>query len=254
MAKRTTVTKATPALPFGGPSATPALATDPEVARLSAELAAHIAAIADVKGRTEALNAARLALHAVSPFAAEPVDCVLWVPVESVRGNDYNPNKVAPPEMDLLRRSIHADGYTQPIVAWPVGERQYEVVDGFHRSRCGTEKGPIRERVHGHLPLAVIAEDRTDKSDRIAATIRHNRARGVHGVDQMSDVVRLCYEAGWRDKDIMRELGMEADEVLRLKQITGIAALFKDREFSEAWEACEPDADREQMPEGNAAP
>lgn len=214
---------------------------DPEVMRLAGELAARIGTLATVQEKAAALNAARQALHAVSPFAAEPVDCVLWVPEGAVRGNDYNPNKVAPPEMELLRRSIFADGYTQPIVTWPV-PAGFEVVDGFHRSRVGREDGPIRARVHGHLPVTVVAQDRTGANDRIAATIRHNRARGVHGVDPMSDIVRVLYEQGWPDEKIQEELGMEADEVMRLKQLTGLAALFKERDFSEAWEVSDETA------------
>jgi ParB-like chromosome segregation protein Spo0J len=190
----------------------------------------------------DVLNRIRTALHDVSPFASEPVDLVLWVKGETVDANDYNPNKVAPPEMQLLRHSIEADGYTQPIVthrsldddaADPVGRS--ETVDGFHRGRCGKEYPDIRARVHGYLPITRINADRAGKSDRIAATIRHNRARGVHGVERMSDIVRMLYLAGWTDEKIQAELGMQIDEVVRLKQVTGLAALFADRQFSEAW-------------------
>lgn len=186
--------------------------------------------------RVEALNRIRRELHAVSPFAGEPVDCVQWVQAERVEANDYNPNTVAPPEMELLRTSIRADGYTQPVVTFLEGSRR-EVVDGFHRKRVGTECADVRERVHGYLPVVRLGAERGDRKDRIAATIRHNRARGKHGVEAMSGIVLELHRRNWTDERIAKELGMDADEVLRLKQITGLAELFKDREFSEAWEA-----------------
>lgn len=186
------------------------------------------------------LNAIRLALHAKSPFATEPVDCVLWVAHADVIANDYNPNSVAPPEMTLLERSIAADGYTQPIVAWPRAGH-YEVVDGFHRNRVGRESTAVLERIRGYLPLTVINAEREDRGDRIAATIRHNRARGKHKVEAMSDIVVELKRRNWSDEKIGRELGMDPDEVLRLTQITGLAEMFKDRAFSEAWEATVPD-------------
>ncbi len=185
--------------------------------------------------KVRALNTVREALHAISPFAAEPVDFVAWVPAGEVSANDYNPNRVAAPEMDLLRLSIAADGYTQPIVTCPEEDRR-EVVDGFHRNRVGKECPDVTARVHGYLPVVTIRSDRRDKKDRIAATIRHNRARGKHGVDAMSDIVADLHKRGWDSEKIGKELGMDADEVLRLKQITGLAELFANREFSEAWE------------------
>lgn len=187
--------------------------------------------------RIDAINAIRLALREHSPMAREPVDCVLWVRADALRANDYNPNSVAPPEMRLLQLSIMSDGYTQPIVAWPDAEGTYEVVDGFHRNRVGREVGAVRKRVHGRLPIAVINTDRASREDRIAATIRHNRARGKHAVDAMAEIVLDLARRNWDDAKIAKELGMDADEVLRLKQITGLAELFADREFSEAWEA-----------------
>ncbi len=139
--------------------------------------------------------------------------------------------------MRLLQLSIMADGYTQPIVAWPDAEGSYEVVDGFHRNRVGREVGAVRKRVHGRLPIAVINTERTGKEDRVAATIRHNRARGKHQVDAMADIVIDLARRNWSDEKIATELGMEPDEVLRLKQITGLAELFSEREFSQAWGA-----------------
>lgn len=190
----------------------------------------------DDDSRMDVINAIRKALHEFSPMKREPVDCVLWVRAENIKANDYNPNSVAPPEMRLLQLSIMEDGYTQPIVAWPNSEDSFEVVDGFHRNRVGREVGAVRKRVKGRLPIAVINAERTSREDRIAATIRHNRARGKHAVDAMADIVLDLSRRNWSDEKIAKELGMEADEVLRLKQVTGLAELFSDRDFSDAWE------------------
>lgn len=186
--------------------------------------------------RVEAINAAKLALHRISPMADEPVDCVLWVPAADVTGNDYNPNSVAPPEMELLKVSILADGYTQPIVVFGGDEDRLEVVDGFHRSRVGKECPEVATRVHGYLPVVTINDGRADRGDRIAATIRHNRARGKHRVDAMSDIVVELKRRNWSDDKIARELGMDPDEILRLTQVTGLAELFANQDFSMSWE------------------
>lgn len=186
--------------------------------------------------RVTALNELRDLISEYSPFAGEPVDNVRWVPAESVTANDYNPNSVAPPEMELLRLSIMADGYTQPIVT-NEEDGQIVVIDGFHRNRVGKECEDVAERIHGYLPVVQIRGERTDKSDRMAATIRHNRARGKHQVVAMSDIVMDLKRRNWSDDKIGRELGMDPDEVLRLAQITGLAEAFADRDFSQAWEA-----------------
>ena len=159
-----------------------------------------------------------------------PINSVQWVESCLVQANDYNPNSVAKPEMDLLRRSIEADGYTQPIVTWLREDGVYEVVDGFHRHLVGKEMGL------SHLPVVVVNGGSTDRNDRIASTIRHNRARGKHKISSMSDIVVELSRRNWNDAKIARELGMDADEVLRLKQITGIAELFEHEDFSESWE------------------
>jgi ParB-like chromosome segregation protein Spo0J len=189
-----------------------------------------------IKDRVSAINRLREAIHAVSPFASEPVDFVRWVENTSVHANDYNPNSVAPPEMELLRVSIDKDGYTQPIVSMP-HDGVFEVIDGFHRHRVGKECADIQSRVHGYLPVVQIRGSQEDKNDRMAATIRHNRARGEHRVDSMAEIVLELKRRFWSDEKIAKELGMEPDEVLRLTQITGLAGVFADREFSEAWEA-----------------
>jgi len=199
------------------------------------DVAAHLAALEGAE-LVEAINAIRLTVHDASPFGAEPVDCVLWVPVDSVVANDYNPNAVAPPEMQLLELSIEEDGFTQPIVAWEKDEGTYEVVDGFHRHRVGRESGPVSARINGYLPLAVIKHDRESRTDRMASTVRHNRARGKHRVGAMSDIVVELKRRNWSDKKVAKELGMDADEVLRLTQISGMAELFADEDFSEAWD------------------
>ncbi len=190
----------------------------------------------DIDKQVELLNKIRVVIHDNSPFKNEPVDCIQWIPTSNVIANDYNPNSVAPPEMKLLERSIEADGYTQPIVSW-LHDSTFEVVDGFHRHRVGKESPVINSRIHGYLPLVTINSDREDKGDRMAATIRHNRARGEHRVESMAEIVVELKRRFWSDEKIAKELGMEPDEVLRLTQVTGLAGLFADREFSEAWEA-----------------
>ena len=163
-----------------------------------------------------------------------PVYKVKAVPVEKIQANSYNPNKVATPEMKLLYESIKEDGYTQPIVCYYLkDEDKYEIVDGFHRYQIIKIHKDIFEREGGLLPVVVI--DRPIE-DRIASTIRHNRARGTHDVDLMCNIVAELSEIGKSNAWISKHLGMSADEILRLKQITGIAALFKDGEFSSAWE------------------
>lgn len=190
----------------------------------------------DFNLRIKKINEIKEELRKIGGFESEPVDAVIWVPADKVEANDYNPNSVAPPEMELLHTSIQEDGYTQPIVVWLREDGIYEVVDGFHRNRVGKEYDDIKQRVNGYLPVVVINNERQDKGDRIAATIRHNRARGKHQIEKMSDIVLELKRRNWSDKKIGKELGMEPDEVLRLTQITGLAEMFADKEFSEAWE------------------
>lgn len=194
--------------------------------------------------KINAINELKQEIKKISPFVTEPVECVQWVKSELVFANDYNPNSVAPPEMELLHTSIQEDGYTQPIVVWQ-HDGLYEVVDGFHRNRVGKEYADITERIHGYLPVVVINNDREDKGDRIASTIRHNRARGKHKVEAMSDIVLDLKKRNWSDAKIAKELGMDADEVLRLAQIQGLAEMFADREFSQAWESDFDDTESE---------
>lgn len=192
--------------------------------------------------KVAALNEARNALHEISPFASEPVDCVQWVMADEVHANDYNPNSVAPPEMKLLEHSIMEDGYTQPIVAWPQNG-SYEVVDGFHRNRVGKESQAVASRIHGYLPIVRIKSEQSDLTDRMASTIRHNRARGKHRVEAMTDIVVELKRRNWSDDKIGKNLGMDADEVLRLTQISGIAEMFSDKDFSASWDLADVDPD-----------
>lgn len=164
-----------------------------------------------------------------------PVWNIKAVPFEKIRANEYNPNAVAPPEMKLLYDSIKEDGYTMPIVCYyNDSDDMYEIVDGFHRYRIMKEHKDIYERENGMMPVSVI-----DKpiEERMASTIRHNRARGSHDVELMSNIVAELHTLGKSDAWISKHLGMELDEIIRLKQITGLAELFKTNEFSKSWEA-----------------
>lgn len=200
-------------------------------------LSRHLSPSVPLAERVETLNSVREVIAELSPFQSEPVDLIRWVRAEEVGANDYNPNSVAPPEMELLRLSIMADGYTQPIVTNTEDDGAITVIDGFHRNRVGKECADVQARVQGYLPVVQIRGDRTDRGDRIASTIRHNRARGKHQVTAMADIVLELKRRNWSDKKIGKELGMDPDEVLRLAQITGLAEAFKDRDFSKAWEA-----------------
>jgi ParB-like chromosome segregation protein Spo0J len=185
--------------------------------------------------KVKLLNECRKILHQISPFKNEPVDLVQWVSSETVHANNYNPNSVAKPEMELLKLSIQSSGYTQPIVTMNI-EQGREVIDGFHRHLCGKNDADISARIQGYLPVVTIREEQTDITDRMAATVQHNRARGKHSIDGMSDIVIDLKRRNWSDSKISKHLGMDQDEVLRLTQITGLAEAFKDHEFSMAWE------------------
>jgi ParB-like chromosome segregation protein Spo0J len=167
-----------------------------------------------------------------------PVYNVQRVHESKIRANAYNPNSVAPPEMKLLELSIWEDGYTMPIVCYYLPEiDMYEIVDGYHRYTTLKTSQRIYDREEGHLPIVVIEKD---LSNRMASTIRHNRARGSHSIELMSNIVSELVESGMSDAWILRHIGMDKDELLRLKQITGIAALFKNDDFSEAWNDKKP--------------
>ncbi|MGL6221281.1 MAG: IbrB-like domain-containing protein [Lacrimispora sphenoides] len=180
--------------------------------------------------KVQALNKIRRALSECSPFQ-DPVDLVEWIPAQKVQANDYNPNKVAPDEMELLYTSIRLDDFTQPIVSYRIDNDHYEITDGFHRNKIGRYPEIAKKR-HGYLPLTII-----DKplDERIGSTIRHNRARGTHQIRSMSEIVAGLASMGWSDAKIEKNLGMELDEVIRLKQISGLKEAFQNHEFSKSW-------------------
>ncbi|HBC5916144.1 TPA: ParB-like nuclease domain-containing protein [Proteus mirabilis] len=189
--------------------------------------------------KIEALNTIKLSLHQISPFKNEPTDCVLWIKQQQVIANDYNPNVMSPTEKRLLETSLVKDGYTQPVVVLPIQQSknkpsQWQVVDGYHRYLL-SKKNSLNKRINGYLPITILDVESHTMADQMAATIRHNRARGQHQVAAMSDIVRDLSRLGWNDQKIGNELGMSQDEVLRLKQISGLAELFSEHDFSEAW-------------------
>lgn len=172
-------------------------------------------------------------LNNLSPHKSQPVNRIRWVDINEVEPNDYNPNSVAGKEMDLLYTSIKHDGYTQPVVTiYDEKSKKYQIVDGFHRYFTCKSNQDIRDRNHGYLPIVVIDKD---INDRMASTVRHNRARGKHSVDGMSSMVFQMLDNGWTDAEICNELGMEAEEMIRLKHLTGFSKLFEDVEYKKAW-------------------
>lgn len=237
----------------------------------AAGLCKSLASLPDAE-RIDAINQVKLMLHAISPFKDEPVDCVLWVKSETIEPNEYNPNKVAPPEMKLLEQSIKEDGYTQPVVTYRLSaaiaqlrdqgctdaEIQQklvltaerfarfagladgrETVDGHHRTRVGKESSIVRRRTLGYIPVTSVRAKQESQANRRASTIRHNRARGTHSIDLMVSIVRELTEAGMGNDWICKNIGMDADELLRLKQLSGLAALFQTKQFSSAWVSSE---------------
>lgn len=180
------------------------------------------------------MQALKDALHEISPTKAQPVDNIRWVPIERVHANDYNPNSVAKNEMRLLHTSIKHDGYTQPVVTVydPENDR-YVIVDGFHRYTTMRLNQDIRDTTGGFLPIVVI-----DKpiNDRMASTVRHNRARGKHSITGMANMVFAMLENGMTDQAICNELGLEPDELIRLKHVTGFSKLFENVEYRKSWE------------------
>lgn len=203
-----------------------------KIKALIEEVKSCILEINNLDEKVETINEVRKEISEVSPFNDEPCDCIQWVKQENVLANEYNPNHVASPEMKLLYESIKLDGYTMPIVTYDLKNGSREIVDGFHRNRVGREHSDIKKRIHGYLPVSTI--DKTE-DERIGSTIRHNRARGSHGIRPMADIVVELTKMGWDDTKICDRLGMELDEVLRLKQITGLKDAFMNHEFSRSW-------------------
>ena len=206
-----------------------------EIKKITDQLIALIARM-DTSEKVDTLNDIRRMLSVVSPFNGEPCDCVEWIRQEDIQANEYNPNHVASPEMKLLYESIKSDGYTMPIVTYRLENGRREIVDGFHRNRVGREHNDIKKRIHGYLPVSTIDKP---QDERMGSTIRHNRARGTHGIRPMSDIVLDLSKIGWTDEKICKKLGMDLDEVIRLKQITGLKDAFANNEFSHSWEEFE---------------
>lgn len=207
------------------------------IKKLVAELTAEIALVKDTDEKIDIINDIRLEIHEVSPLKSHPADCVIWERSAEIETQKINPNSVAPPEMELLYESIKNDGYTMSVVAFRQEDGTIRVVDGFHRRKIERLHKDISESTFSRIPLSLIRQSQEHESDRMASTIRHNRARGTHNIELMSTIVAELVEMGKGDRWIQKHIGMSADELLRLKQITGVAALFANRDFSASWEA-----------------
>ena len=206
-----------------------------DTSKVSHELEEIFSDCFDQKDRVERMQQVSHWMHTnISPMVDQPIGNVRWVPVEKVISNDYNPNSVATREMGLLYTSIKHDGYTQPIVTiYDEDKDIYVIVDGFHRYTTMRRNADIKKNCCGYLPVVVLDKN---INDRMASTVRHNRARGKHSVGGMSSMVFEMLENGWEDSQICGELGMEADELLRLKHLTGFSKLFEDADYRQAWE------------------
>ncbi len=201
---------------------------------LKQQIQNNLSEISETADKVKFLEELRAHIHSISPQNSQPVNYVRWVPIEKVQANDYNPNSVAKNEMRLLYVSILHDGYTQPVVTvYDESIDKYVIVDGFHRYTTMRLNQDIAERNNGLLPIVVI-----DKpiNDRMASTVRHNRARGKHSVSGMANMVFQMLDNGWTDEAICAELGVEPDELIRLKHVTGFSKLFENVEYRKSWE------------------
>lgn len=202
--------------------------------QIKQQIKQNIDELTNIDAKIAFIEDLRAFLHEISPQHSQPVNFVRWIPIDKVHANDYNPNSVAKNEMRLLYVSILHDGYTQPIVTvYDKKTDQYVIVDGFHRYSTMRLNKDIADKNNGYLPVVVI-----DKSinDRMASTVRHNRARGKHSVSGMASMVFQMLENGWADEAICAELGVEPDELVRLKHVTGFSKLFENVEYKKAWE------------------
>jgi hypothetical protein len=206
------------------------------IRELASELREAIDQLQSNDEKIETLNYVRHELHSVSPLKHHPVDYVFWAKSDKVECNEYNPNAVAPPEMKLLYESISNDRYTMPIVSFNDTDT-IRIVDGFHRRETERRNEDISQSTLGYIPLTTIRDTQTDTGNRMASTIRHNRARGTHNIELMSQIVSELVEMGKGDPWICKHVGMSIDELLRLKQITGLASLFTNKDFSNSWDA-----------------
>lgn len=213
-----------------------------KIEKLTSDLVSEIEKIKDIQEKIDVLNFVRLKLHEVSPEKHNPVDFVFWAKLEDVKANDYNPNHVAKREMDLLHQSIKQDGYTMPVVSFLEDDPKRVIVDGFHRYSISFLHPKIKEKNHGRLPVSTVNKE---MSDRMASTIRHNRARGKHEVELQASLVSMLKQ-GWDEIKIMKELGMTLEEVQRLIGLKGIASEIKgvpysiERQIVEAGEDIKP--------------
>lgn len=205
------------------------------ILKLAKELSKEIELISNADDKIQAINEVRRIIHEVSPLKHHPVDFVFWKKSDNVEANEYNPNSIPPPEMKLLYESIANDGYTMPIVSYE-DTNITRIVDGFHRRETEKRNSDISASTFGHVPLTTIRDKQTGLSDRMASTIRHNRARGSHNIELMSQIVTELVEMGKGDAWICKHVGMSPDELLRMKQITGLASLFQNKDFSNSWD------------------
>lgn len=196
----------------------------------------QIESVESTDEKIDLINQIRLGIHEVSPLKNHPVDCVLWEKSADVETQKINPNAIAPPEMELLYQSISNDGYTMPVVSFRQEDTVIRVIDGFHRRKIERLHSDISDSTFGRIPLSFVRKTQQDESNRMASTIRHNRARGTHNIELMSTIVAELVEMGKGDAWICKHIGMSADELLRLKQITGLAALFQNKDFSHSWD------------------
>lgn len=204
---------------------------------LARQLAKLISELPDNDTKIDILNDVRGVLHEVSPLRHHPADYVVWEKSSEIETQRINPNAVAPPEMELLYQSIKNDGYTMAIVGFRQADGTLRVVDGFHRRQIERIHQDISDSTFHRVPLTLIRKSQEDEGNRMASTIRHNRARGSHNIELMSTIVAELVEMGKGDRWICQHIGMSADELLRLKQITGLASLFTNKDFSRAWVA-----------------
>ena len=194
----------------------------------------------DIKGLSESekieyMEIVKDNINNLTSLGEQPINQVRWVDIDKVQANDYNPNSVAGQEMKLLYVSIKHDGYTQPVVTiYDKKLKKYIIVDGFHRYYTCKNNPDIAERNKGKLPIVVLDKN---INERMASTVRHNRARGKHSVNGMSNMVFKMLDNGWQDEEICNHLGMGADELLRLKHITGFSKLFEDVEYNKSWKS-----------------
>ena len=207
------------------------------ISSLVNEIKRRVANLDSIDRKIDTLNEVRLALHEVSPLKNHPADCVIWEKSEQIETQKINPNAIAPPEMELLYQSIKNDGYTMAVVAFRQNDGTIRVVDGFHRRLIERIHPDISDSTFKRIPLTLIRKSQEDEGNRMASTIRHNRARGTHNIELMSTIVAELVEMGKGDPWICKHIGMSADELLRLKQITGLASLFTNKEFSKSWDA-----------------